>query len=438
LETLNVFGIEADFMEKFREFLKEEGLPGNERRRIITIPLNVTYDFGKKLKIIRPKRKASDGKEYDFKKDAPVPTIGEIPEYLTHNTVVVDWYPRIQAMRSRGAAVATQKDTVKLLEQHQALLDYDALFFELEQFKRERGWYNLNITKNGIKKLLESNNWYTLYLPEVRLNPSTFDGVLLLQRVASELLKRYCDHFYNYRKREYIEPRLELRDLTQDDDNIPKDEFYQLIVDGDEEQVILGIRQIKRELEQKKDKLLKIGDLNACNFDKHLFQPLFHVRRGGKISILPVALNESEYQFVGDLKTWCDKHKSDLENDGKEIFLLRNMSRGKGVGFFEAGNFHPDFILWILVDGKQFVTFIEPHGLLHEGHASEKLLFHERIKGVEKRLNDPTVILNSFILSWTPQPQLRWGKSQNELEETHVLFMTDDRDRYIDKLFARV
>ena len=60
LETLNVFGIEADFMEKFREFLKEEGLPGNERRKIITIPLNVTYDFGKKLQILRPKRKASE------------------------------------------------------------------------------------------------------------------------------------------------------------------------------------------------------------------------------------------------------------------------------------------------------------------------------------------------------------------------------------------
>lgn len=90
LETLNVFGIEADFMEKFREFLKEEGLPGNERRKIITIPLNVTYDFGKKLKILRPKRKSSDGKEYDFKKDAPVPTVGDIPDYLTHNTVVSD------------------------------------------------------------------------------------------------------------------------------------------------------------------------------------------------------------------------------------------------------------------------------------------------------------------------------------------------------------
>ena len=438
LETLNVFGIEADFMEKFREFLKEEGLPGNERRKIITIPLNVTCDFAKKLKIMRPKRKSSDGKEYDFKKDAPVLTVGDIPDCMMHNTVIADWYPRIHAMRSCGTALTTQKDRVMLRERHLALLDYDTLFFELERFKRERSWYNINITKEGIIRLLKNPNWYTLYLPEARLNPDSFDGILLLQQVAIELLKRYCDHYYNYRKREYIEPRLELRDLTPDDDNIPQDDVYQLIADGDEEHLIQGIQRIRQELEKKKNDLLKIGALNACIFANHLFQPLFHVRQGGKITIQPVALTESEYQFVTDLKIWWDSHKSDLEKDGPELFLLRNMSRGKGVGFFEAGNFHPDFILWMLVRERQYITFIEPHGLLHEGPASEKVLFHKRIKDVERRLNDPTVILNSFILSWTQYSQLKWDSAQHELEDMHVLFMTDDRDRYIGKLLTRL
>jgi len=92
----------------------------------------------------------------------------------------------------------------------------------------------------------------------------------------------------------------------------------------------------------------------------------------------------------------------------------------------------------MLVGGKQYVTFIEPHGLLHEGPASEKVLFHKRIKDVEKRLNDPDVILNSFILSWTRYPRLKWDSSQQELEDKHVLFMTDDRDHYVDKLFAKL
>ena len=58
LETLNVFGVRADFMEKFKQFLANEGLPGNERVRKINIPMNVTYDFGKQLKVLAPKRKS--------------------------------------------------------------------------------------------------------------------------------------------------------------------------------------------------------------------------------------------------------------------------------------------------------------------------------------------------------------------------------------------
>jgi hypothetical protein len=442
LETLNVFGIEADFMEKFQKFLKDEGLPGNEHRTVISVPLNVTYDFGKQLKILRPKRKKADGVEYDFKKDAPIPHVGDIPAHLQQNPVIVDWYPRIQAIQSRSTAEAGQKQPIKggLPSSILAMLDYDALFFDLEQFKRERSWYNLNVSKEGIYSLLKDPSWYTLYIPEARLTPTGYDGILLLQQVAAELLRRYCTHYYNYRKREFIEPRLELRPIEREDMNIPKDDIYQLIVDGDENQVIQGINKLKDELAAQKNDLPQAGDLFACVLANHLFQPLFHVRRGGKITILPVALNESEFQFVKDLKTWCDDNKAKLAEDGTEIFLLRNMSRGKGVGFFEAGNFHPDFIMWMLKGGKQYVTFIEPHGLLHEGPGSEKIQFHKRIKAVEARLNDPSVVLNSFILSCTAYPLLQWEKGKAALEDQHVLFMDDTKagQDYLTKLFTRL
>jgi hypothetical protein len=229
---------------------------------------------------------------------------------------------------------------------------------------------------------------------------------------------------------------LELRELTPEDDNIPIENCYQLIVDGDEEQVIQGIQQIKQDIEQKKDELLRIGDLHACNFTSHFFQPLLHVRKGGKITVLPVCLNESEYQFVTDLKTYCDDNQTELKSSGTELYLLRNLSRGKGVGFFEAGNFHPDFILWILRENRQHIAFIEPHGLIQEGPASHKVQFHSRIKDIEKRLNDPEITLDSFILSWTRYQFIEdWGITKEELEGMHILFMNDDGDTYIEKLY---
>jgi hypothetical protein len=48
-----------------------------------------------------------------------------------------------------------------------------------------------------------------------------------------------------------------------------------------------------------------------------------------------------------------------MKTKGLYIFLLRDLSRGKGVGFFEAGNFHPDFILWILSEDKLRAQFKE-------------------------------------------------------------------------------
>lgn len=435
LETLNVFGVKADFMEKFRQFLADEGLPGNERRRVFTIPLNVTYDFGKKLQIIRPKYNKETKREFNFKNDGPVPRVGQVTGYLEDHPVVSDWYPRIQSIQSKGSGDVIEKDYSSLWEKHFSFLDFNKLYFDLEQHKRERGWHNFNIDKNGIINLLKNNNWYKLSIPQTHLELKAYDDILLLQQVALELLKGYFKKHYEYCCRSFIEPRLELRELTPEDDNIPQEDFYQLIVDGNEEQVILGIEKLKKELEENKKSLLEARDLKACRLGMHLFQPLFHVRKGGKITILPVALNESEFQFVTDLKDWSETNGAELQKDGVELFLLRNLSRGKGVGFFEAGNFHPDFILWMIVDGKQYVTFIEPHWLLHEGPASEKVQFHKRIKDIESRFANPDVILNSFILSWTKYPQLRWGIPQEDMEANHVLFMTDDWDGYIDKLF---
>jgi hypothetical protein len=438
LETLNVFGVEADFMEKFRQFLKDEGLPGSEKRKVFQIPLNVTFDVGKNLKVLRPKRKKTDGKEYSFKKDGPVPEFGEIPDYFGNNPVEIDWYPRIQAVSSKNASFAGSKDEVFFENSHLAFLDFDKLYFEAEYFKRERTWHNLNITKAAIEKLLATKGWYRILIPEARMQPGSYQGVFLLQQLAEALLKKYCEKFYAYKKSEFIDPRLELRELTEEDENIPEDNFYQITVDASETQLIADIEKIKEQLEKEPERCMKVNDIEFCNFKSHLFQPLFHVRSKGKITILPVALNESEFQFVKDLKDWCEDNHKAIEKKNLEIYLLRNRSRGKGIGFFEAGNFYPDFILWVLQDGKQLVNFIDPHGLLHEGPGSEKVKLHKRIKEIEKRLNVQKVYLNSFILSWTKFPQLRWDTSQPELENQNIFFMTDDREQYIQKMFSRI
>ena len=73
------------------------------------------------------------------------------------------------------------------------------------------------------------------------------------------------------------------------------------------------------------------------------------------------------------------------------------MSRGRGIGFFEAGNFHPDFILWLIVGDKQYINFIDPKGLRNlKGPDDDKIKFYIKIKEIEERLREQGEDLKNY------------------------------------------
>ncbi|MFH2033623.1 MAG: DEAD/DEAH box helicase, partial [Candidatus Margulisiibacteriota bacterium] len=81
------------YMRQFKEYLEDEGLPANEERIEFVLP--VVKNLGKKdLKIIR----LEEG--VDFKKQGAKPTLGPPDEHLIKNRIVLDWYPKIQALAS--------------------------------------------------------------------------------------------------------------------------------------------------------------------------------------------------------------------------------------------------------------------------------------------------------------------------------------------------
>ena len=437
VETLNVFGIEADFMERFRKFLEEEALPKNDQKQVYTIPLNVTYEFGHRLKVLRPRRKHSDGREYDFRRDGAAPPFGQMPDTLKKR-IEIDWYPRIQSLESEQAGRSGEKHTCVFSSDHLAYLDYDDLFFRLEKFKRERAWHNLNISRSALRPLLEDGTWYRLVAPAGKMALDSFANVFLWQEIAAELLQKYTEELYNHCKAAFIEPRLELRALEPDDGNLPQETEYQLIVDADQQALITDIKALKRTITERKQGVLRAGGLKACLFGTHLYEPVLHAAKGSRIQIAPVSLNESEFQFLDDLRQYIAREQDNLAKDGIELFLLRNESRGRGIGFFEAGNFYPDFLFWQVRDNKQYLSFIEPHGLQHEGPGHKKIEFHKIIKDIQTRLADNEVVLNSFIVSPTRFRSLNWGKTIEELEDMHVFFMEDKRDSYISAIIERM
>ena len=134
LETLNVFGIHADYMRQFKEYLEDEGLPANEDRLKFILP--VVKNLGKNtLKTIRLKE------GIDFKKHGPRPMLGPPDEIMKRNKIILDWYPKIQAIASaqgQGSSISALREEGRITERHLAFLDLDEIYFSIERFKSER------------------------------------------------------------------------------------------------------------------------------------------------------------------------------------------------------------------------------------------------------------------------------------------------------------
>lgn len=441
LETLGIFGIDADYMAKFRDFLEEEGLPTNDDRIEFLLP--VLKNLGtQKLKTIRLKATINGvqtGFGDAFRKLGPIPTLAKPDPYLQKNQVVLNWYPKINALKSGGAVGGDSegaKNQTHLTASHVAFLDIDRLYFDLERFKAERGWFNLNLTREGLAELLADQSWYTLLIPADELATDSFEKVRLWEEIALSLLTKYSERYYTYRKRQWELPHLEYRDLEGSDANFlgtkeaPDEGSYRLMVEESQEEIVAKLQVLKENIEELEFEPWEFGGIEAIWFGQHLYEPLLAADQK-YVEIAPVPLNTGERRFVLDLKAFHDNAGPFLMD--KQIYLLRNLSRGRGVGFFEAGNFHPDFILWLITGSRQHVIFVDPKGIRNLGVTDPKIQFFETIKEIEQRLGDPNVCLHSYIVSNTPSHTMEqlWDMDKAEMSARNILFQEEDQSTYV-------
>ena len=323
-------------------------------------------------------------------------------------------------------------------------MDVDAVYFELQRFKAERGWHNLNLPKSAVVPLLLGRDWYELWIPPGELDFTGFGRVRVWQEIAVALLKKFVDRYYKFCQGDYEKDFLRPVELTADDDNFDFGDPPQMrvAIDGGDQELATALEQLAAQV--RAGTLTDWSwrtDLYAIGFGRHLLRPLLYKPKGvGGIEVSPVALVESEYQFVRDLRAHFDGHRPEFE--GRELYLLRNRSR-RGIGFFEAGGFHPDFILWLLDGDRQHIAFVDPKGLRNvEGQLDPKIEFHRTIKDLQAKVNevDPSIVLSSFIVSATPYESAGWWShgsvTKADFLARHVLFQADAD--YVGQLFKEL
>ena len=441
IETLNIFGVRADYMEAFKAYLEDEGLPTNEidyeEIVIKTIP---TVDL-EATELYLPK--VVDG--YNFKKSAVV----EPADSVLMNRVLVklDKYPKVDLLRSKNVETSynASRHFGKLSQEHLHWIDWTEVYFALQKMKAERGWYNMELRIEDFKHLMAHPTWYELAIPEANLDFRDFGkNVEQWQDITICLLRGYID--MAYKKAKAREEQKHLKDTRITYYNIGVPEEYTVKVRNDKPGLIDHLTSVKEDVEQ--DNFHKDRTFDDCfkalNVDMHLYKPLLFLAErdvNGKrpfldevtgepiLQVSPVPLNIGEKNFVEAFRQYCDEHREDVLA-GKQVYLLRNESK-KGLGFFEANNFYPDFILWILEGEKQYVTFIDPKGIRNlKGLTDPKIqLFHYLQTDVAAQLANENLILNSFIVSDTPMEQVEfWAKERfapEEFKQNHVLFMNN-------------
>ncbi|MCD6520331.1 MAG: restriction endonuclease subunit R, partial [Anaerolineae bacterium] len=430
LETLNIFAVRANYMAQFRNYLEREGV---ETEAFIELSLPTLLN------------------KQALRKKLLIPRVPEDKSFREHVllyleadnaiSVRVDLSVRVQTLESTtyGLHAATVQSGI---ERHQipieslALVNWEQVYLDLLNYKARKGWHNLVLQPDTPRQLMAQIN-YTLIADEATVRPPSFAERRRLQDAVTAILGKYMETFYRHRRERWETQIMECRPLDEDDPNLAlnRDQVgkgraaYIIQVPRSEVRLLEEIHRLAQDVERlyyQED-----GPLPRIHFDGHLYLPLL-VQESEKLKIIPPALNQSEARFVCDLKDFWEKEK--LQGmAGKEVYILRNLSRGRGIGFFENRGFYPDFILWVLdqATGDQRVIFTDPHGMLHARayQHDEKARLWERLKKLREASHHGKCAarLDAYIVSSTPYQDLykyyengNWTKE--DFAQHHILF----------------
>ena len=438
LETLNIFALRANYMTQFRDYLESEGID-TEETITLPLPIQINDDFLQQGLVIPRLEK---GARF------------ETPVLLRYDgdarPVSVDLSARVQEIASgpSGVAVADARSGApgQVARESLDLVDWERVYLALLEHKETRGYGNLLVQPARLREILEAGqSAYELIADDSVVNPRSRADQERLQGAAVSILRKYADRLYGRRQSAWESDNLIYKELDDTDEN------FQLITDDDGKAYQIEVPRkesvLIQQIEQLVDELYNTeqDNLPRIHFDRHLYQPLLINDKTGKVKMSPPGLQESEEGFVSDLRRFCAGKPPKLP-DGTELFLLRNLTRSKGVGFFETSWFYPDFILWVKTVNTQRIVFVEPHGMVHAYayEQDEKAQLHERLPGlasaIAQRSPGRNVQLDSFIVSATGYDVLRpmYGNgdwTRDDFAAKHILFPERNADYdYIAKI----
>jgi len=399
LETLNVFGVRADYLQKFVETLRHEGVA----RAVHFWPLR---EHAPPVDVLGLLTLTGDDVAFD----------GVVLPDPTRDAARLTLEGGLTLTTGIGVAAAlgvASRQDYKVA----GWLDAAALYDAALEWRRRNPVARIALSPSLAVALGEGS------VVQAQSGELSGDDAAVIHRrasLAAECVARALDNALNRSRREFYSARMQAAPLkVADNPNFPRYD-----VDGESmlavrieaetrEDIVAELRSRVEECQRggilgaesaakllalldesvgvgdvsaRVQELLKLATVESADegstplprmyFDRHLYAPLFvdqpFVERNGQLALFgnaesgarmsPSALVESEARFVFDLREFWNAHAEDTKWQGHEIYLLRNQAR-TGLGFFTGAGFYPDFLLWLKRGERQALCFVEPKGL---------------------------------------------------------------------------
>jgi len=467
LETLNVFGLKADYVSAWLTSLERDGI----RRDPLWVMLQPPEPAVDKLElqVLR-----NDETLVEFSREPVVFSAADCAtvEYRIDAEIAV--MAGITTPQSLSAAPPAARGLPA------AWIDPDRVQTEALAFKERMGWRNLVLPSGQMEQFLRAKAH--IAGPADFFSPRDATAWRRAESAVAACVEQALTRSYRAAQREAARGQWRTELLASDDGNFPWAEVkgkralaYRVELETanrvSTELLKLAQKHVGgllteaqfRELEAQVARIVGLNDLaerieallqdgkHAMPGDdlsrplprlwceEHLYRPLLLSRPGmeqrGQLSLLdqelgvrldPPGLEESEARFVWDLRAYWKAHCEEAEWRDCSLYLLRNQA-GRGVGFFAEQGFYPDFMLWLKRGARQTLAFVEPKGIeliLDDARFVAKLDLLQELRKLS--LDVPT---RGYLVSATSFEAIavrRPGETHESLRERGILIQGED------------
>lgn len=377
LERLFVFAIDSKYMTKFRETIELEGVDGGGFLEF-ELKLWRTIDQPNPPVLHLPEWPG----EERFKQGQAVRLdavhLGNVPSRRTISVRRETMFDGLLSDETGTTAAQATAAATSLADcAWFPFVDQSALYVRLCRHAREQGYDNIGFSAADVRALLAAQSSELLVQADAEFHESdSWRARRRWEDAVFDLLKGAFDRIYRRAQQTWETQNMTLPVLRE---NHPNYKFtYKVRVPqklaATSPQFINDLQALITQCPQQAWSGQE-AVMAMARFGEHLYQPLVldaenstnrtkpNAAEKQLLTITPPSLTASEQEFAEMLRDYWEKNGATV-HAGETIYLLRNLSRGKGVGFFESEGFYPDFILWHLkADGTQRLVFIEPHGM---------------------------------------------------------------------------